>query len=94
MSSFLRPFDAAPRPDRGRPSRRAPGACLAIGQELDLEVCGDAENIQEALRQVEGANPDVVIIDLSLDGEDGIELIDFIKSRWPSVKILAYSVAR
>ena len=26
-----------------------------------------------------------------LDGEDGIELIDYIKSRWPSVKILVYS---
>ncbi|MGA2502112.1 MAG: response regulator transcription factor, partial [Tepidisphaeraceae bacterium] len=57
----------------------------------DMEVCGEAERIEEALRLVEGANPDVVIIDLTLDGEDGIELIDYIKSRWPSVKILVYS---
>ena len=67
------------------------GLALAIGREPDLEVCGDAEHIQEALRLVEEGHPDVVIIDLSLDGEDGIELIDYIKSRWSSVKILVYS---
>jgi len=67
------------------------GLALAIGREPDLEVCGEAEHIQDALKLVEGGHPDVVIIDLSLDGEDGIELIDYIKSRWPSVKILVYS---
>jgi len=67
------------------------GLSLAIGRETDLEVCGEAENIGEALQQVEGGHPDVVIIDISLDGEDGIELIDYIKSRWPSVKVLVYS---
>ena len=67
------------------------GLALAIGREADLEICGEAEHIEEALRLVEGGHPDVVIIDLSLDGEDGIELIDYIKSRWPAVKILVYS---
>ena len=67
------------------------GLALAIGREPDLEVCGEAEHIEEALRLVEEGHPDVVIIDLSLDGEDGIELIDYVKSRWPSVKILVYS---
>ncbi len=67
------------------------GLSLTIGREPDLEVCGEAEHIEEALRLVEGRHPDVVIIDLSLDGEDGIELIDYIKSRWSAVKILVYS---
>lgn len=67
------------------------GLALAIGRESDLEACGEAAQIEEALRLVEGGHPDVVIIDLSLDGEDGIELIDYIKSRWPAVKILVYS---
>ena len=67
------------------------GLSLAIGREADLEVCGEAENIAETLRLVEGAPPDIVIIDLSLDGEDGIELIDYIKSRWPAIKVLVYS---
>ena len=67
------------------------GLALAISREADLEVCGEAEHIEEALRLVEAEHPDAVIIDLSLDGEDGIELIDYIKSRWPAVKILVYS---
>ena len=67
------------------------GLALVIGRESDLEVCGDAENIEEALRLVDCGRPDVVIIDLFLDGEDGIELIDYIKSRWSAVKIVVYS---
>ena len=43
------------------------------------------------MRLVDHGHPDVVIIDLSLDGEDGIELIDYVKSRWPTVKVLVYS---
>ena len=70
------------------------GLTLAIGREPDLEVCGEAEHIEEALRLVEGGNPDAVIIDLSLDGEDGIELIDYIKSRWPAVQDPRLLVAR
>ena len=67
------------------------GLTLTINRECDFEVCGEAEHIQEALRLMEGSSPDAVIIDLSLDGEDGIELIDYIKSRWSAVKILVYS---
>ena len=67
------------------------GLALVIGREPDLEVCGQAMDIEGALRLIEAEHPDVVIIDLSLDGEDGIELIDYIKSRWSAVKILVYS---
>ena len=67
------------------------GLILATSREPDLDVCGEAARIQEALRLMESDLPDVVIIDLSLDGEDGVELIDYIKSRWPAVKILVYS---
>jgi len=67
------------------------GLALAICREADLEVCGEAEHIEDALRLVEETHADVVVIDLSLDGEDGIELIDYIMSRWSAVKILVYS---
>ena len=40
------------------------------------------------MRAIETSRPQVVIIDITLGGEDGIELIDYIKSRWPSMKML------
>ena len=67
------------------------GYSHVIGQEPDMEVCGEAADVAEALRQAETQHPDVAVIDISLDGEDGIELIDFIKSRWPAIKILVSS---
>jgi DNA-binding NarL/FixJ family response regulator len=68
------------------------GLTEVINEAVDLEVCGEAASIPDALRQVEATAPHVVIIDLSLGGESGIELIDFIKSRWPSIKMLVSSV--
>ena len=67
------------------------GLSQAIAREPDLQVCSESSCIVDALKQMEGPCPDIFVIDLSLDGENGIELIDYIKSRSPSVKILVYS---
>ena len=67
------------------------GYVQLIGQEADLEVCGEAAGVTEALRMAEVQRPDAAIVDISLDGEDGIELIEYIQSRWPAVKILVAS---
>jgi DNA-binding NarL/FixJ family response regulator len=67
------------------------GLAQAISREPDLQVCAEAAGIAEALQKMEGASPDVFVIDIVLDGEDGIELIDYVKSRSSAVKILVYS---
>jgi DNA-binding NarL/FixJ family response regulator len=67
------------------------GLTEAMAAEADLEVCGEAASVPEALRQAEATRPHVVIIDLTLGAEDGIELIDYIKSRWPTMKMLVSS---
>ncbi len=67
------------------------GFAQAIACQVDLEVCGEAANVAEALRQVDQQQPDVVIVDISLDGEDGMELIDYVQSRRPSARILVCS---
>lgn len=67
------------------------GLCQAVSSEADLQICAEASSIKEALQKLEGASPDVLVIDLSLDGENGIDLIDYAKSRAPSIKILVYS---
>ncbi len=67
------------------------GLALTIGQEPDLEVCDEAADVTEALRKMEDRQPEILVVDISLEGEDGIELIDYVKSRWPSVKVLVCS---
>lgn len=67
------------------------GIAQVIQREADLEVCGEAADIAETLRQVETSCPEVVIIDLSLERESGLKLIEQIKTRWPNVKMLVSS---
>ena len=67
------------------------GLAQVISREPDLEVCAEAAGIVEALQKLEGACPDVFVIDLSLNGENGLELIDYVISRAPDVKILVFS---
>jgi DNA-binding NarL/FixJ family response regulator len=57
------------------------GFAQLIGDCPDLEVCGEAADMAEALRQIDGKQPDLAIIDLSLAGGSGLDLIEHIKSR-------------
>jgi DNA-binding NarL/FixJ family response regulator len=68
------------------------GLSELITQEPDLEVCGEAGDPAEAMRQVRETMPDVVIIDLSLKSGHGIELIEQIRAQYPSIRMLVSSV--
>jgi DNA-binding NarL/FixJ family response regulator len=63
-----------------------------IARQPDLQVCGEAENVSEALRLVETERPQVAVIDISLDGESGLELIEQIQALYPEVKMLVSSM--
>ncbi|MCK5681203.1 response regulator transcription factor [bacterium] len=51
------------------------GMSELINQENDLEVCGIADNIALARKEIEALQPDLIIIDLSLKESQGIDLI-------------------
>jgi len=51
-----------------------------INEEPDLEVCGQAGNAREALSLVGTLLPRIVVVDISLDGSSGLELIKDIKA--------------
>jgi len=59
-----------------------------LADEPDLEACGEAEDVAGALRLVETLSPDAVVIDLSLKGGHGLELIQEIKARGRPLKML------
>jgi DNA-binding NarL/FixJ family response regulator len=68
------------------------GFAQLINHESDLRVCGQADNVPQAMTAVEVCRPDLVIVDVSLQGADGIELIKHIKARFPRVGILVLSM--
>jgi len=68
------------------------GLRVLIDDEPDLQVCGEAADADEAIRVLDARKPDLVIIDLSLKGSSGLELIKRIKSRAPDVKMLVSSM--
>jgi len=63
-----------------------------VADEPDLEVCGEAEDVSGALQRVKSLRPDVVVIDLSLKGGHGLELIQEIKAGNEHIKMLVSSM--
>jgi DNA-binding NarL/FixJ family response regulator len=68
------------------------GLSMLIEQEPDLMVDGEAEDAQKAMEMIEALSPDMVIVDISLPGIDGIELLKMIKLRHPDLPTLVVSM--
>ncbi|MGP1677560.1 MAG: response regulator [Burkholderiales bacterium] len=68
------------------------GVCQLLELEPDLRVKWQASSIAEALALCESAEPDMAIIDISLGGESGIELIRTLTRLRPAMQILAISM--
>src|SRR5262245_61347966 len=56
-----------------------------VGILPDVECCGAAANAEEALEQIGDARPDLVIVDISLPGMNGLDFIREAKTRWPNL---------
>jgi DNA-binding NarL/FixJ family response regulator len=65
---------------------------IRISRQPDLEVCGEAADMSEALRLVAETAPDVAVIDISLKTGNGLDLIKRIKDRDDRVRILVWSM--
>ena len=55
----------------------------------DLELVGEAESGEDALRLCEQLEPDVVLMDLVLPGIDGAAATQTIRARWPQTQVVA-----
>jgi DNA-binding NarL/FixJ family response regulator len=65
---------------------------IRIGQTPDLEVCGQAADVGDALRLVDELKPDIAIVDISLKTGDGIDLIKRVRKRNENVRTLVWSM--
>ena len=58
----------------------------------DLEVTGQAKDFDEAVAALDEADPDLAIVDISLPGKTGLELIGKLKEKKPDIRILVVSM--
>ncbi len=68
------------------------GVSELLNGESDMEVVGEAGTLGEAYTAVPKVKPVLVLIDISLDGNNGIELMKELTYRWPDLAMLAYSM--
>ncbi len=68
------------------------GLALLINQQQDMQVCGEAEEVQAAMLAIARLHPDIVILDISLSGPDGLELLKSIRTTSPGLPVLILSM--
>jgi len=73
------------------PALRA-GIAQAVNRADDMEVCGEAASLSEAMPMFDEVKPSVLLVDLSLEDGSGLELIKQVKARDESVKMLVASM--
>ena len=63
-----------------------------INRQTDLVLCGEAGDASEAMREIRRRAPDAVVVDISLGGSSGIELVTEIKLAFPKIAVLVLSM--
>jgi DNA-binding NarL/FixJ family response regulator len=68
------------------------GLGLLIDREADLMVCGEAEGSPAAFHAITTLRPDIVVLDISLSGPDGLDILKEIRIRTASLPVLILSM--
>jgi DNA-binding NarL/FixJ family response regulator len=68
------------------------GLALMLNREADLVVCGEAEDATGAMLVMASARPDILIVDISLNGPDGLDLLKNIRTTHPALPVLILSM--
>lgn len=68
------------------------GLAMLVNRQPDLIVCGEAEDAQTAMQALITAKPDILVLDISLNGPDGLDLLKNIRTRYPDLPVLILSM--
>jgi len=63
-----------------------------LAQEPGIVVCGEAANATDALERIETCKPDLVLLDISLEGRSGLDLLKDLRIRFPELPVLVHSM--
>ncbi len=70
----------------------AEGLVEILKSEPGLAVCGQAGSAEKALRDIPGLKLDLVLVDITLPGMSGLELIKRLRPKYPELKLLVISM--
>lgn len=65
---------------------------LLINKDLGMQVCGEADNIKQAMEIILATRPHIAIVDISLRGSSGLELIKDLKAQGMDLPVLVLSM--
>ena len=68
------------------------GMATLISNHDDFEICGEADNAQRGLQVMREQTPHIALVDISLPGTDGLELIKLMLAEQPKLRILVVSM--
>ena len=62
-----------------------------LSEEVDLRITGEARNGREALELARGGEVDVLLLDISMPDQSGVDALASIKARFPQLPVLILS---
>jgi two-component system nitrate/nitrite response regulator NarL len=68
------------------------GVCAILSSRLDIEVCGEASNGQEAIEKAQALKPHLIILDITMPVLNGIDAARVIRQTLPELPILLLSM--
>ncbi|MBX3151863.1 response regulator transcription factor [Candidatus Obscuribacterales bacterium] len=69
------------------------GLVTVLSQEEELNICGFADSPESALGEIFDLKPNLILVDLPLLGDSGVELAELIKIRLPESKLVVFSAS-
>src|SRR4051812_3805820 len=68
------------------------GIKALIDGQPEFTVCGEADTAPAAIALSESAQPDVIVVDITLPGTNGIDLVKELKAKAPQTRIVVLSM--
>jgi two-component system chemotaxis response regulator CheY len=65
--------------------------CRVFTSEAGFDVCGEADNGQDAIEKAKALHPDLIVMDLSMPVMNGIDATRALKTLMPMVPVIIFS---